>query len=85
MSAKMNRDRVRKETQTRRSGSEWIGSDAVGNPTVLCTPPRCLHRKKDGTSPNVPSFLFLQVFAFVGARSHLEVENVHHNVGSLVQ
>ena len=30
MSAKMNWDRVRKETQTRRSGSEWIGSDAVG-------------------------------------------------------
>jgi hypothetical protein len=30
VSAKMNWDRVRKETQTRRSGSEWIGSDAVG-------------------------------------------------------
>ncbi len=30
MSAKMNWDRVRKESQTRRSGSEWIGSDAVG-------------------------------------------------------
>ena len=32
MSAKMNWDRLRKETQTRRSGSEWIGSDAVGRP-----------------------------------------------------
>ena len=30
MSAKMNWDRVRKETQTRRSGSEWIGSDDLG-------------------------------------------------------
>jgi hypothetical protein len=30
MSAKMNWDRVRKETQTRRSGSEWISADPVG-------------------------------------------------------
>jgi hypothetical protein len=30
MSAKMNWDRVRKESQTRRSGSDWIGADAVG-------------------------------------------------------
>ena len=30
MSAKMNWDRVRRETQAKRSGSEWIGSDAVG-------------------------------------------------------
>jgi hypothetical protein len=29
MSAKMNWDRVRKETQTR-SGSEWISADPVG-------------------------------------------------------
>ena len=28
MSAKMNWDRVRKESQARRSGSAWIGSDA---------------------------------------------------------
>ena len=29
----------------------------------------------------------VQVFAFVGAvpRLHIEVENVHHNMGSLVQ
>jgi hypothetical protein len=31
MSAKMNWDRVRKENQTKRSGSAWIGSDAVGS------------------------------------------------------
>jgi hypothetical protein len=30
MSVKMNWDRVRKESQTWRSCSEWIGSDAVG-------------------------------------------------------
>ncbi len=30
MSAKMNWDRVRKESQSRRSGSDWIGSDAMG-------------------------------------------------------
>jgi hypothetical protein len=30
MAGKMNWDRVRKENQSRRYGSEWIGSDAVG-------------------------------------------------------
>src|SRR5712675_1310010 len=31
MSAKMNWDRVRKENQTKRSGSAWIGLDAMGS------------------------------------------------------
>ncbi len=82
MSAKMNWDRVRKETQTRGPAQNGL---ALMLWAPQGTPPRCLRRKKEGTSPNVPSFLFLQIFAFVGARSHLEVKNVHHNVGSLVQ
>jgi hypothetical protein len=39
MSAKMNWDRVRKESQARRSGSAWIGSDAVGPTAAKETKP----------------------------------------------
>ena len=60
MSAKMNWDRVRKETQTRRSGSGWIGSDAVGDPTVCALRRGVYTERKRERLQTLPLFFFFR-------------------------
>jgi hypothetical protein len=69
MSAKMNWDRVRKETPTRRSGSEWIGSDAVGaTPSKEIKPSRKRQSMKRSQPPGRSRMLDCKCGKVIGFR-----------------
>jgi hypothetical protein len=70
MSAKMNWDRVRKESQARRSGSAWIGSDAVG-PTAGEETKSSRRRESSGSQsslrPKISGCICGKVIGFTGS------------------
>jgi len=66
--ARMNWDRVRKESQARRSGSEWVGSDGPGlGPTAVSKPPS-IRKASFGRSPlsRIPGCACKKAVGFVG-------------------
>lgn len=66
--ARMNWDRVRKESQARRSGSEWVGSDGPGlGPTAESKPPS-IRKASLGRSPlgRIPGCACKKPVGFVG-------------------
>ena len=66
--ARMNWDRVRKESQARRSGSEWVGSDGPGlGPTAESKPPS-IRKASFGRSPlgRIPGCACKKTVGFVG-------------------
>ena len=71
MSAKMNWDRVRRETQAKRSGSEWIGSDAVGvmagEEIKSSQQSKAVKRNRPFGQPRMPSCLCGKVIGFKGS------------------